>query len=147
MSVDSEANRISLGIKQMNSDPVSEYMSGFGRGSIVTGEITEVDSKGATVKLSDDVTGYLKASEINRDKVEDASKEFKVGDSVEAKIIGADRKTRTVSLSIKAKDEAEERAHRGLCSVWVCNTSRVCACRGAALRSLIAARVPCMLHS
>jgi small subunit ribosomal protein S1 len=110
LSVDSEANRISLGIKQMNSDPVSEYMSGFGRGSIVTGEITEVDSKGATVKLSDDVTGYLKASEINRDKVEDASKEFKVGDSVEAKIIGADRKTRTVSLSIKAKDEAEERA-------------------------------------
>lgn len=111
LSVDAEANRISLGIKQLNSDPISEYLGDKGRGAIVTGEVIEVDAKGATIQLDNEVTGYLRASEINRDKVEDASKELSVGDKVEAKIVGADRKSRAINLSIKAKDEAEERAN------------------------------------
>lgn len=109
LSVDAEANRISLGIKQLSSDPFNEYLVGNDRGSIVTGTVKEVDAKGATITLADEVEGYLRASEIQRDKVEDATKHLSVGDTVEAKIISVDRKSRGISLSIKAKDEAEER--------------------------------------
>lgn len=109
LSVDSEANRISLGIKQLSSDPFNEYLVTNDRGSIVNGKVKEVDAKGATIELADEVEGYLRASEIQRDKVEDATKHLNVGDDVEAKIISVDRKTRNISLSIKAKDEAEER--------------------------------------
>ncbi|AWT49338.1 30S ribosomal protein S1 [Psychrobacter sp. YP14] len=109
LSVDAEANRISLGIKQLSSDPFNEYLVGNDRGSIVTGTVKDVDAKGATITLADEVEGYLRASEIQRDKVEDATKHLNVGDSVEAKIISVDRKSRGISLSIKAKDEAEER--------------------------------------
>ena len=109
LSVDSEANRISLGIKQLSSDPFNEYLVGNDRGSIVTGTVKEVDAKGATITLADEVEGYLRASEIQRDKVEDATKHLNEGDSVEAKIISVDRKSRNINLSIKAKDEAEER--------------------------------------
>ena len=109
LSVDSEANRISLGIKQLSSDPFNEYLATNDRGSIVNGKVKEVDAKGATIELADEVEGYLRASEIQRDKVEDATKHLNVGDDVEAKIISVDRKTRNISLSIKAKDEAEER--------------------------------------
>ena len=109
LSVDAEANRISLGIKQLNSDPFNEYLVGNDRGAIVTGTVKEVDAKGAVIQLSDDVEGYLRASEIQRDRVEDATKHLNVGDDVEAKIISVDRKSRGISLSIKAKDEAEER--------------------------------------
>lgn len=109
LSVDSEANRISLGIKQLSSDPFNEYLVTNDRGSIVNGKVKEVDAKGATVELADEVEGYLRASEIQRDKVEDATKHLSVGDDVEAKIISVDRKSRNISLSIKAKDEAEER--------------------------------------
>lgn len=109
LSVDSEANRISLGIKQLSSDPFNEYLVTNDRGSIVTGKVKEVDAKGATIELADEVEGYLRASEIQRDKVEDATKHLNVGDDVEAKIISVDRKSRNISLSIKAKDEAEER--------------------------------------
>ncbi len=109
LSVDAEANRISLGIKQLNSDPFNEYLAVNDRGAIVKGSVTEVDAKGAKVKLADDVEGYLRASEIQQDKVDDASKVLNVGDEVEAKIVNIDRKTRNISLSIKAKDEAEQR--------------------------------------
>ncbi len=109
LSVDAEANRISLGIKQLNSDPFNEYLVANDRGAVVKGTVTEVDAKGAKVKLADDVEGYLRASEIQQDKVDDASTVLNVGDEVEAKIVGVDRKTRGINLSIKAKDEAEQR--------------------------------------
>ena len=109
LSVDSEANRISLGVKQLSSDPFNEYLVNNDRGAIVNGKVKEVDAKGATIELADEVEAYLRASEIQRDRVEDATKHLAVGDDVEAKIISVDRKTRNISLSIKAKDEAEER--------------------------------------
>ncbi|WP_201537229.1 30S ribosomal protein S1 [Psychrobacter ciconiae] len=109
LSVDAEANRISLGVKQLSSDPFNEYLVSHDRGAIVTGKVKEVDAKGAVIELAGDVEGYLRASEIQRDRVEDATKHLNVGDDVEAKIISVDRKSRGISLSIKAKDEAEER--------------------------------------
>ncbi|XID75891.1 30S ribosomal protein S1 [Alkanindiges sp. WGS2144] len=109
LSVDAEGNRISLGIKQLNNDPFNDYLSRNERGALVKGTVTEVDARGATVKLADDIEGTLKASEINRDRVEDATKHLTVGQEIEAKIINVDRKSRTINLSIKAKDEAEER--------------------------------------
>ncbi|MGM8897988.1 MULTISPECIES: 30S ribosomal protein S1 [unclassified Psychrobacter] len=109
LSVDAEANRISLGVKQLSSDPFNEYLVSNDRGAIVNGKVKEVDAKGATIELADEVEAYLRASEIQRDRVEDATKHLSVGDDVEAKIISVDRKTRNISLSIKAKDEAEER--------------------------------------
>lgn len=109
LSVDAEANRISLGVKQLSSDPFNEYLVNNDRGAIVNGKVKEVDAKGATIELADEVEAYLRASEIQRDRVEDATKHLAVGDDVEAKIISVDRKTRNISLSIKAKDEAEER--------------------------------------
>lgn len=109
LSVDAEANRISLGVKQLSSDPFNEYLVNNDRGSIVNGKVKEVDAKGAVIVLADEVEGYLRASEIQRDKVEDATKHLNEGDEVEAKIISVDRKSRNISLSIKAKDEAEER--------------------------------------
>ncbi|WP_201577149.1 MULTISPECIES: 30S ribosomal protein S1 [Psychrobacter] len=109
LSVDAEANRISLGVKQLSSDPFNEYLVANDRGAIVNGKVKEVDAKGATIELAEEVEAYLRASEIQRDRVEDATKHLTVGDDVEAKIISVDRKTRNISLSIKAKDEAEER--------------------------------------
>ena len=109
LSVDAEGNRISLGVKQLNNDPFNDYLSTNERGALVKGTVTEVDARGATVKLADDIEATLKASEINRDRVEDATKHLTVGQEIEAKIINVDRKSRTINLSIKAKDEAEER--------------------------------------
>ena len=109
LSVDAEGNRISLGIKQMNNDPFNDYLATNERGALVKGTVTAVDAKGATVKLADEVEASLKASEINRDRVEDATKFLEVGQEVEAKIINVDRKSRSINLSIKAKDEAEEK--------------------------------------
>ena len=109
LSVDAEANRISLGVKQLTSDPFNEYLVNNDRGAIVNGKVKDVDAKGATIELADEVEAYLRASEIQRDRVEDATKHLTVGDDVEAKIISVDRKSRNISLSIKAKDEAEER--------------------------------------
>ena len=107
LSVDAEGNRISLGIKQMNSDPFNDFLAANERGALVKGTVTAVDAKGATVKLADEVEASLKASEINSDRVEDATKFLEVGQEVEAKIINVDRKSRAINLSIKAKDEAE----------------------------------------
>ncbi|AVZ85716.1 MAG: 30S ribosomal protein S1 [Acinetobacter sp.] len=109
LSVDAEGNRISLGIKQLNSDPFNDFLAANERGALVKGTVTAVDAKGATVKLADDIEATLKASEINRDRVEDATKFLEVGQEVEAKIINVDRKSRSINLSIKAKDEAEEK--------------------------------------
>lgn len=109
LSVDAEANRISLGIKQLNSDPFNEYLLSNDRGAIVKGTVKEVDAKGAVITLADEVEGYLRVADIARERTEDASKVLSVGDEVEAKIVGVDRKSRNISLSIKAKDEADER--------------------------------------
>jgi small subunit ribosomal protein S1 len=108
LSIDPERERISLGVKQLEDDPFSNYVAVNDRGSIVTGEVVEVDAKVVTIKLADEVEGLLKASDIARERVEDARNEFKVGDSVEAKIVSVDRKNRGLSLSIKAKDYADE---------------------------------------
>ncbi len=109
LSVDAEQNRISLGIKQLSNDPFNDFAGAHERGSVVKGTVTAVDARGATVNLGGDIEGTLKASEINRDRVEDATKYLTVGQEVEAKIINVDRKSRVINLSIKAKDEAEER--------------------------------------
>jgi small subunit ribosomal protein S1 len=108
LSIDPERERISLGIKQLEDDPFGNYVAEHDRGSIVTGEVTEVDAKSVVIKLAEEVEGVLKASDISRDKVEDARSMFKVGDSVEAKIISVDRKNRGLGLSIKAKDYEDE---------------------------------------
>ncbi len=108
LAVDPERERISLGIKQIEGDPFSNYVSQHGKGAVVKGTVARVEAKGATVKLADDVEGYLRASELSRDRVEDARSVLKEGDEVEAKITTIDRKSRKISLSVKAKDLAEE---------------------------------------
>ena len=109
LAVDAEGNRISLGIKQLAKDPFSDFAASHEKGAVVKGTVKAVDAKGATVELAEGVEANLKASEIVRDRVEDASKHLTVGQEIEAKIIGVDRKARVINLSIKAKDEAEER--------------------------------------
>lgn len=110
LSVDPERERISLGIKQLDQDPFSTYLVTHDKGSIVTGTIKEVDAKGATVELAEGVDGYIRASEISRDRVEDARTVLKEGEEVEAKFTGVDRKNRALMLSIKGKDFDEEKA-------------------------------------
>jgi len=107
LSIDSERERISLGIKQMDKDPFSAYLAEHPKGSIVKGVVTEVDAKGAQIDLNG-VEGYLRASELSRDRVEDARMVLKAGDEVEGKFVGIDRKSRTINLSIKAKEAHEE---------------------------------------
>ncbi|MCL2895455.1 MULTISPECIES: 30S ribosomal protein S1 [Brenneria] len=109
LQVDAERERISLGVKQLAEDPFNNYLSVNKKGAIVTGKVTAVDAKGATVELADGVEGYLRASEASRDRIEDATLVLNVGDSVEAKYTGVDRKNRVVSLSVRAKDEADEK--------------------------------------
>ncbi len=108
LAVDPERERISLGIKQLDQDPVSSYIGEHPKGTIVSGKVTEVDAKGAVIDLGDGVEGYLRASELSRDRVEDARSVLNPGDEVEVRIIGFDRKNRSISLSIKAKEAAEE---------------------------------------
>jgi len=110
LSIDPERERISLGMKQLSDDPFSNYVTENDKGAIVNGVVKEVDAKGAVVTLSGDIEGYLKASEISREKVEDARNALNVGDEVEVKVINVDRKNRSINLSIKAKDVAEEKA-------------------------------------
>ncbi|GDX84275.1 30S ribosomal protein S1 [Methylococcaceae bacterium] len=106
LAVDSERERISLGIKQLAQDPFQNFLATHEKGSAVKGIIKEVDAKGATVTLDDGIEGYLRASEIQRDRVEDARTILKEGDSVEAKFIGIDKKSKTISLSMKPKEES-----------------------------------------
>jgi len=109
LAIDPERERISLGIKQLQNDPFSNYVAENDRGSIVKGTVISVDAKAAVVKLADDVEAVLKASEISRDKVEDARNALKEGDEVEAKIISVDRKSRSIGLSIKSKDVEDDK--------------------------------------
>src|SRR5688572_14330879 len=108
LAVDPERERISLGVKQLEQDPMGQYVASNAKGSIVKGVVKEVDAKGATIELADGIEGYVAARDIAKERVEDASTYLKVGQEVEAKIIGTDRKGRSMQLSIKAKDEAEQ---------------------------------------
>ncbi|MDX9874437.1 MAG: 30S ribosomal protein S1 [Spongiibacteraceae bacterium] len=116
LSIDPERERISLGIKQLETDPFTTYVSLNDKGSVIKGVVKEVEPKAAVITLADEVEGVLKASEISRDKVEDARNALKAGDEIEAKIISVDRKNRVISLSIKSKDVEDEkeavRSHR-----------------------------------
>ncbi|HBC7613436.1 TPA: 30S ribosomal protein S1 [Escherichia coli] len=109
LQVDAERERISLGVKQLAEDPFNNWVALNKKGAIVTGKVTAIDAKGATVELADGVEGYLRASEASRDRVEDATLVLSVGDEVEAKFTGVDRKNRAISLSVRAKDEADEK--------------------------------------
>ncbi|WP_026143066.1 MULTISPECIES: 30S ribosomal protein S1 [unclassified Thioalkalivibrio] len=108
LSVDPERERISLGLKQLDRDPFANFVAEHSKGSIVSGTVKEVDAKAAVVELADGIDGILRAADISQDRVEDASTVLKVGDTVEARFMGVDKKTRAISLSIKAKDRAEE---------------------------------------
>jgi len=107
LAVDPERERISLGLKQMEQDPFGQYMAANPKGSKVSGVVKEVDAKGAVVELADGIEGYVAARDIANERVDDATQYLKVGDKIEAKFVGMDRKGRTLQLSIKAKDEAE----------------------------------------
>ena len=108
LAVDVERERISLGIKQLDGDPFATYTTLNDRGAVVNGKVKMVDARGAEIQLTDDVTGYLRASEIGRDRVEDARNVLKEGDDVEVMIINVDRKVRSIQVSIKAKDNVEQ---------------------------------------
>ncbi|MBK7042498.1 MAG: 30S ribosomal protein S1 [Rhodanobacteraceae bacterium] len=107
LAVDPERERISLGIKQLEQDPFASFMANNPRGSVIKGNVREVDARGATIDLGEGVEGYLRANDIAKERIEDATTRLKVGDEVEAKFIGMDRKGRTLQLSIRAKDEQE----------------------------------------
>jgi small subunit ribosomal protein S1 len=107
LAVDPERERISLGVKQLEQDPFGQFMAGHPKGSKVAGTVKDVDAKGATIDLGDGIEGYVSARDISYDRVDDATQHLRVGDAVEAKLVGMDRKGRTLQLSIKAKDEAE----------------------------------------
>ena len=110
LGIDVERERISLGIKQLDGDPFTSFMSVHDKNSIVKGTVKSIDAKGAVIGLEGDVEGYLRASEVSRDRVEDIRTHLKEGDAVTAMIINIDRKNRTINLSIKARDMAEESA-------------------------------------
>ena len=110
LAVDPERERISLGVKQMEQDPFGQFMAGHPKGSKVSGTVREVDAKGATIDLAEGVEGYVMARDISDERIEDASQHLKVGDTIEAKFVGMDRRGRTLQLSIRAKDEAETAA-------------------------------------
>ena len=108
LSIDVEKERISLGIKQLEGDPFTNFIATHDKNSVVRGTVKSVDARGAVVSMGEDIEGYLRASEFSRDRVDDLSQLLKVGDSVEAMIVNLDRKTRSINLSIKAKDQAEQ---------------------------------------
>ena len=108
LAIDVEKERISLGMKQLSGDPFNNYTSASDKGSLVNGTVKSVDAKGAVIQLADEVEGYLRASEISTDRVEDARNVLKEGDAVNAMIINIDRKSRNINLSIKAKDSADQ---------------------------------------
>jgi small subunit ribosomal protein S1 len=110
LSIDVERERISLGIKQLEGDPFNNFLASNEKGKLVSGTVKSVDARGAVVSLGGDLEGYLRASEISRDRVEDARTHLKEGDTVNAMIINVDRKNRTINLSVKQKDLADENA-------------------------------------
>jgi len=109
LQVDPERERISLGVKQIEEDPFNKYLTDNKKGAIVVGTVTEVEAKGVTVNLAEEVDGYIRVADIAVERVEDATEVAKVGDSIEAKFMGVDRKNRTVNLSVRAKDQADEK--------------------------------------
>jgi small subunit ribosomal protein S1 len=108
LGIDIERERISLGIKQMEGDPFMNFAAMNDKGKVVEGTVKSVDAKGATIDLGDDIEGYLRASEISRDRVEDARNLLKEGDQVSALVINIDRKNRSIQLSVKAKDSVDQ---------------------------------------
>ena len=108
LSIDVERERISLGVKQMDGDPFTNFIATHDKNSVVRGTVKTVDAKGAVIALNEDVEGYLRASEASRDRVEDLTTILNVGDEVEAMIVNLDRKTRSITLSVRAKDQAEQ---------------------------------------
>ena len=108
LAIDTDKERISLGIKQLDGDPYTSFIATHEKNAIVKGTVKSVDARGATVTLEGDMEGYLRASEVSRDRIDDLTKVYKEGDEVEAMIINIDRKTRSINLSIKAKDQAEQ---------------------------------------
>ncbi len=115
LAVDVDRERISLGIKQLDSDPFTTFTSINDKGSVVTGKVKTVDAKGAEIDLGEDILGYLRASEISRDRVEDARNVLKEGDEVTAVVVNIDRKTRNIQLSVKAKDQVDQ--NEAMCSL------------------------------
>ncbi|MBT3146773.1 30S ribosomal protein S1 [Neptunomonas phycophila] len=110
LSIDAEKERISLGVKQLDSDPFAEYAAANDKNTIVKGTVKAVDAKGATIELAEGIEGYLKVSEISAERIEDATTALKEGEEVEAKIVNIDRRNRAIALSIRAKDQADEKA-------------------------------------
>jgi small subunit ribosomal protein S1 len=108
LAVDVERERISLGIKQLDADPFTTFAAINDKGQVVTGKVKTVDAKGAEIDLGEDIIGYLRVSEISRDRIEDARSVLKEGDEVTAVVVNIDRKTRNIQLSIKAKDAADQ---------------------------------------
>jgi small subunit ribosomal protein S1 len=109
LQVDPERERISLGVKQIDEDPFNQYITDTKKGTIVTGKVTAVDAKGVTVQLAEEVEGYVRVADLSRDRIEDASEVVSVDSEIEAKFMGVDRKNRVVNLSVKAKDQADEK--------------------------------------
>ncbi len=110
LAVDAERERISLGVKQLADDPFYQFLTAHAKGSVVKGTVIEVDAKGAAIELGEGVEGYIRASELSRDRVDDARTVLSEGNEVEAKFVGVDRKKRVISLSVKAKESEEEAA-------------------------------------
>ncbi|MDP2025726.1 30S ribosomal protein S1 [Sulfuriferula sp.] len=108
LAIDVERERISLGVKQLEGDPFNNFVATFDKGNMVKGTVKSMDAKGAVIQLADEVEGYLRASELSRDRVEDIRTHLKEGDEIEAMIINVDRKNRSINLSVKAKDNAEQ---------------------------------------
>jgi small subunit ribosomal protein S1 len=108
LAIDPERERISLGIKQLEDDPFSSYIATYSKGAVIKGVVKAVDAKGAVVELAEGVEGQLRAAEISRERIDDARNFLSVGDQIEAKFIGIDRKNRVITISIRAKDEEEE---------------------------------------
>ena len=108
LSIDVEKERISQGVKQLDSDPFTAYTATNDKGALVKGVVKSVEAKGAVITLDGEVEGYLRASEISKNKVEDATTELKEGEEIEARILNVDRKNRGINLSIKAKDVAQD---------------------------------------
>jgi small subunit ribosomal protein S1 len=108
LSIDVEKERISLGVKQLDGDPFTSFVATHDKNSLVSGTVTSVDQRGAMIDLGSEVEGYLRVSEFSRDRIEDLTQHLKVGQVIETMIINVDRKTRSINLSIKAKDQVEQ---------------------------------------
>jgi len=135
LAIDTDKERISLGIKQLEGDPYTNYIATHEKNTIVRAVVKSVDAKGAVLQLEGDVEGYLRASELSRDRVEDARSVLKDGEEVEAVIIAVDRKARSISLSIKAKDVQEEKAAMSAISAGDANVSAGTTSLGALLKA------------